>query len=299
MSNRQLGRPHLLDGESLPPAPSQERSIAKRARLDAAALALFGERGYEATSIEEIAARARLAVGTYYQHYRSKRQLLLALMDDLLEKLSRLNLQPRQSSDIRGALRQLLSRAFSADLDHLGAYRAWREAMLSDPALAQKNAAIHSWTTARITKLFRLLQQHPGARHGADIPALATAMDAFFWSLLGQAIHMPKPTLHRQIDAATHLIFHALFQDSSSKQTGVGLQHAEPDLTPLQNKLARRAGPSARATKLVVGIARTAASAQTESAGTSPGRRSGSGCLESGRMQNWWLSAPGFQSSDD
>lgn len=208
-------RPNLLAGESLPPAASQKRSIAKRARLHAAALALFGERGYEGASIEEIAARAKLAVGTFYQHYRSKRQLLLALMDDLLEKLSQLNLRPEQSSDTRGALRQLLERAFAADLQYLGAYRAWREAMLSDPVLARKNAAIHAWTTARVAKLFRLLQRHPAARRDADIPSLARAMDNFFWSLLAEALHMPKPALHRQIGAATHFIFHALFRDSS------------------------------------------------------------------------------------
>jgi AcrR family transcriptional regulator len=208
-------RPNLLLGESLPPAPSQKRSIAKRARLHAAALALFGENGYEATSIAEIARRAKLAVGTFYQHYRSKRQLLLALMDDLLEKLSRLNLQPQQSGDIRAALAQLLTRAFAADLHYLGAYRAWQEGMLSDRGLAQRNTAIRSWTAARVTRLFRLLQRHPAARQDADIRGLAMAMDTFFWSLLGQALHMPKSALHRQIDAATHLIFHGLFQDRS------------------------------------------------------------------------------------
>src|SRR5438445_3331719 len=50
-------RPNLLAGESMPPAPSQKRSMDKRARLHAAARALFGEKGYEAASIEEMAAR--------------------------------------------------------------------------------------------------------------------------------------------------------------------------------------------------------------------------------------------------
>src|SRR5215471_5368697 len=93
-------RPNLLAGEDLPPAPVQERSLEKRARLKAAALALFGERGYEGAAIEEIASRAGLAVGGFYQHFRSKRQLLLALMDELLEKLSRLDLRPGAAHDV-------------------------------------------------------------------------------------------------------------------------------------------------------------------------------------------------------
>ncbi len=209
-------RPNLLFGEDLLPEPQQARSIEKRARLKAAGLATFGAKGYEKTSIDEIAERAGLATGGFYQHYRSKRQLLLALMDELLEKLSQLQLRPKPSPDIRGGLRQLLSRAFSHDLHYLGAYRAWQEATLSDPDLAKKQKQIHAWTTGRIAAVFRQLQQLPAARKGVDIPGLATAMDTFFWSLLARAGQMPKPELNRQIDSATHLIYHAIFKDSAS-----------------------------------------------------------------------------------
>ena len=206
-------RPNLLAGEDLPQDPRQKRSLEKRARLKAAGLALFGEKGFEGASIDDIARRANLAVGGFYQHFRSKRQLLLVLMDELLEKLSRLDLRPQAMADPRTGLRALLSRAFSHDLQFLGAYRAWQEAALSDPDLARKQREIHAWTTARVKALFRFLQQLPGARRPVDIPALASAMDAFFWSLLAQAARLPKAQLNRQIDSATHLIFHALFRD--------------------------------------------------------------------------------------
>ncbi len=176
-------------------------------------MALFGEKGYENTSIGQIARRARLATGGFYQHFRSKRQLLLALMDELLDHLSRMELRPQKSVDVRSSLRDLLVGAFSADLRYLGAYRAWQEAALSDPGLLSKQRDIHAWTTARILTVFKRLQQLPGARRGADVPGLARAMDTFFWGLLAQAAHMPKRELNRSLDAATHLIYHALFRD--------------------------------------------------------------------------------------
>jgi AcrR family transcriptional regulator len=179
-----------------------------------AALDLFGKKGYERTSIDEIARRAKLAVGSFYQHFRSKRQLLLSLMDELLEKLSQLHLRPQAAQDIRAGLRQLLSRAFSHDLHYLGAYRAWQEAVLSDPDLAKKQEEIHAWTTARVAAVFQFLQQMPGARQGVDVPGLARAMDTFFWTLLAQAVRMPDVELQQWIDSATHLIYHALFTDS-------------------------------------------------------------------------------------
>lgn len=208
-------RPHLLVGEDLPPEPRQNRSRERRARLKNDGLALFGEKGYQATSIEGIAARAQLPVGSFYQHFRSKRQLLLALMDELLEKLSRLDFRSGWGgADVQAGLRQVLARAFSHDLKYLGAYRAWQEAVLADPELQQKNRKIHAWTSGRVLGLFQALQRIPGARRDCDVPALARAMDGFFWSLLGQALTLRKVELNQWIDSATHLIFHALFTDA-------------------------------------------------------------------------------------
>lgn len=210
-------RPNLLAGEDLPAEPSQKRSLEKRARLKAAALALFGQKGYENTSVDEIARRAHLAVGSFYQHFRSKRQLLLVLMDELLEGLSRLDLRPQGSAGVRAGLRHFLAAAFSRDLHYLGACRAWEEAVLSDPDLARKQQKIRAWTTARVTGVFTLLQQFPGARSEVDVPALARVMDSFFWSLLAQAIRLHKAELTQWIDSATHLIYHALFIDQAQK----------------------------------------------------------------------------------
>jgi len=207
-------RPNLLAEEDLPPAPHQKRSINKRARLKAAGLDLFGEKGYEATSISEIARRAKLAVGGFYQHFRSKRQLLLALMDELLEHLSQIDLRPKVFADVQAGLRELLSAAFSRDLKYLGAYRAWQEATLSDPDLARKEAEIHAWTTARVLAVFQLLAQVKGARPEIDMRALARVMDGFFWSLLARAVKMRKGELDQWIDTSSHLIFHAMFQDT-------------------------------------------------------------------------------------
>jgi AcrR family transcriptional regulator len=208
-----IKRPNLLAGEELPPSPLQKRSLAKRARLKAAALDRFGQKGYQATSIGDVARHAHLAVGSFYQHFRSKRQLLLVLMDDLLEKISRLDPRPSPASDIRASLRAFLSRAFSTDIEYLGAYRAWQEAMLSDPDLARKQKQIQTWTTARVTSIFHRLHHLPGSRPGVDIPSLARAMDSFFWNLLAQAVRLSKRELNQWIDAATHLIYHAMFTD--------------------------------------------------------------------------------------
>jgi AcrR family transcriptional regulator len=213
LAGREPPRPRLLAGEDLAPEPRQRRSADKRARIVKAAIALFGEHGYDGTSIEAIATRAGLAVGGVYQHVRSKRQLLLVLMDDLLERLSRLDLRPATGAGVRDSLRDLLGRALAADLQYLGAYRAWQEASLSDPELAKRQREIRAWTTRRIEVVLAGLQTRPGARRRVDAGALARVLDPLFWTMLPRAGRMPRAELDEWLDTTTHLIYHALFSD--------------------------------------------------------------------------------------
>ena len=210
-------RPRLLDGENLPAAPRQGRSREKRAQLLAAGLALFGERGYEATAVDAIAERAEVAIGSFYQHFRTKRQLLLVLMDQLLEGLEQLDLRPKGAATIRDALRNLLQGAFSRDLAFAGAYRAWREAILLDPSLAPRQEQIERWTQARVTRVFETFLQLPGARRDVNVPVLARLMDRFFWDLLGEATHLAASELEPILESVTDLLYHALFTDAIHK----------------------------------------------------------------------------------
>ena len=58
-----------------------------RGRLEQAALELFAERGYEETTVAEIAARAGLTERTFFRHYADKREVLFggaAMVTELL-----------------------------------------------------------------------------------------------------------------------------------------------------------------------------------------------------------------------
>jgi len=49
-----------------------------RGRLEQAALALYGERGFEQTTVAEIARRAGLTERTFFRHFADKREVLFA-----------------------------------------------------------------------------------------------------------------------------------------------------------------------------------------------------------------------------
>jgi len=93
----------------------------RRSELTRQAARLFAAKGYDATSVDDIAKAAGIATGAFYRFFRSKRQLLLVLMNELLQRLEDVDLRPQ------GDLRDFLLRIFSTDLEYFGVIRAWQE----------------------------------------------------------------------------------------------------------------------------------------------------------------------------
>lgn len=58
-----------------------------RGRLMEAAFGLYGERGYEQTTVAEIAERAGLTERTFFRHFSDKREVLFAGAEALQERL--------------------------------------------------------------------------------------------------------------------------------------------------------------------------------------------------------------------
>jgi TetR/AcrR family transcriptional regulator, cholesterol catabolism regulator len=88
------------------PAGRRERKKQRvKERLYASALSLFAENGYDRTSIDEIAARADVARGTFFNYFQRKEDLITAWGDQRRERLrERLDGHPDADS---GAIAQL------------------------------------------------------------------------------------------------------------------------------------------------------------------------------------------------
>ena len=108
---------------SSPPTRKRLRSAERRAIIVEAAGRLFGERGYEATRIDEIAAAAGVTKPVVYRHFDSKRALYLALLERHRDDLSSFAaLIPQE-----GTPEQRLRIVLDAWLDYVEAHAyAWR-----------------------------------------------------------------------------------------------------------------------------------------------------------------------------
>ncbi|MDQ7828758.1 MAG: TetR/AcrR family transcriptional regulator [Armatimonadota bacterium] len=126
--------------------PPQARGRRTRQRLLAAAEAAFGSRGYFAASVADITRRARVAQGTFYLYFPSKRAIFEELVRQLSHDLRR-TIQQRVAglTDRRQVEREGFLAFFHFIRRHRAMYRIIRQAELVHPA-------IYRWYYRRIAE---------------------------------------------------------------------------------------------------------------------------------------------------
>src|SRR5579864_7687859 len=65
----------------------EARELFRNAILDAAEV-VFGDKGFHVARIQDVAERARIAVGTVYNHFEDKEDVLAALLDERTVELA-------------------------------------------------------------------------------------------------------------------------------------------------------------------------------------------------------------------
>jgi AcrR family transcriptional regulator len=127
-------------------APPHEDS---RARVLQAALDLFSEQGFAATSTRELSERLGFTKAALYYHFRTKDDLLAALIQPVLDQLTTLITQtPVRAS--AAARRQVLAAYVDLSMAHVDLLRV----LTQDPSVARRPAsATHAALEERMLQL--------------------------------------------------------------------------------------------------------------------------------------------------
>jgi TetR/AcrR family transcriptional regulator, mexJK operon transcriptional repressor len=115
--------------------PKQDRAHKKRDALLESGKYLFIKKGYDQTTAKDIASYAGVATGTFYRYFEDKRQLLMSLLEDQLEKL-----MPPEPDWTSGNPQELLAALLENHykrLEEVGIHCVLPELLPKDPELAQ------------------------------------------------------------------------------------------------------------------------------------------------------------------
>lgn len=156
----------------MPPSRRERQKIERERRILAAARRLFDRKGFAATSMEEVAGRAGLAVGTLYNYFPSKEQLLFAISRSDTEQLVRIGERvladpPDDPVEAIVTLTEVMVHSITA-----GERRLWRElfvaALAAPDTFGARLFALDMRLIAQLTAMLDLLKQRGAIDPGVD-----------------------------------------------------------------------------------------------------------------------------------
>lgn len=107
----------------------EQNKVKKRKCILDAAIKLFSEKGYAQTSIEELAREAGIGKGTVYSYFQTKRDIVRAFCDDLLE-YTRNELAAKTNPDT--PIKQQLMIIFMADFKYVSENKEFSRVFLQE-----------------------------------------------------------------------------------------------------------------------------------------------------------------------
>ncbi len=182
-----------------PDAPRRQlRPEARRAQILEAALRCFGERGYAATTMDDLVRASGLSKGSLYWHFESKLEVFLALIDAYaLEMFQQMEATERAGGDALEVLRVECRRCLEvlcADRSLIG---AWSEFMVHAEARQRMNA-IYDTIRRRLGESIEAARRAGEMAPGPDASLIAGGLAGMIDGLLLQWLLDPD------FDCAAH-----------------------------------------------------------------------------------------------
>lgn len=168
---------------AIPTGRRERQKLERERRILAAARRLFDRKGFADTSMEEVAGRAGLAVGTLYNYFPSKDQLLFAISRSDTEQLVKVGERiladpPDDPVEAIAALTEVMVQGITA-----GERRLWRElfvaAIAAPDTLGARLFALDMRLIAQLTTLLDLLK----ARGAVDASVDSSRAAGLFYGI--------------------------------------------------------------------------------------------------------------------
>ena len=152
---RGKSREAMLDALETGGADVGDRSDA-RTRILTAAKEEFGRVGFDAATVEQIAAVAGVGAATLYRHFGDKEGLIAAFLDELTPRRVLREVAARSSGDLERDLTELAETMLTGMRDDAPLVRLMLlEALTGGPALARVRKATPQRSISTVASLFR------------------------------------------------------------------------------------------------------------------------------------------------
>jgi AcrR family transcriptional regulator len=183
---------------------------ARREQILLAALSCFADKGYHATTMDDLVRASGLSKGSLYWHFGSKEEVFLALFDAFAENLYREWDEAVESGD---PPLDLLRAECDAVIETLGTNRlflmAWSE-FLNHPAARARMAEIYTTSREKLGRVIARGRESGGLAAGPPADHVAGTLVAVLEGLLLQWLVDPDFPLQSHFDASWSVLLGGL-----------------------------------------------------------------------------------------
>ena len=212
---------------SIAPGRRERQKLEREHKILAAARRLFDRRGYLDTSMEDVARRAGLAVGTLYNYFSSKDQLLIALSQIDTEHLLSIGERiladpPDDPVEAIAALTEVMVQGITA-----GERRLWRELFVASIAAPDTlGARLFALDTRLIAQLAQMLDRLK-ARGSIDASVDTSRAAGLFYGIcltwtiaFATRDDLTIETMRAEISKSVRITIHGILPRSIAKKRG-------------------------------------------------------------------------------
>jgi len=155
-----------------------QKKADKNRRILEAATILFRDVGYDSARIEDIAEMAGVSVGTFYNYFKNKGDILMATVSMEVEEVLAAGdaIIARNHDEVAPALSELIGKYYDHSLTYLSK-EMWRMAMslsIAQPEtpFSKRYTALDHRLSKQVCDLIRALQQRGIVREEVDCDAV-------------------------------------------------------------------------------------------------------------------------------
>lgn len=195
------GSTHLRRRHASPSARIGRRERHKsdvRNRLLRAAFELFGTRGFQATTVEDITQAADVAKGTFFNYFPTKEMLLTQMGEHRLDVIRPALVEARQGGE---STRELLYRLLLALVDEPGRSRGMARCMLLGPLSGAPLSGLAETTISRgrqiLSEIISIGQQRGEIRRDRPAAELSALFQQAYFGVLYLWVVHPNLKLSR------------------------------------------------------------------------------------------------------
>jgi AcrR family transcriptional regulator len=193
------------------PGRRERRRAETRERIFRAALRLFAERGFTATTIEDITEAADVGKGTFFNYFPSKEHALAAFGEMQVAKVAAATTDPATATLAPERVLRRMVHALAEEPGRSPALvRALMTANLTSAPVRELMLANMKRARVLIADLFRRAQRRGAVRRELRPERIALAMQRmFFGTLFMWALH-PEGALRDRMDESFELFWAAV-----------------------------------------------------------------------------------------